>query len=394
MKRLRTLVISLTLIAGSGLALSVTPAEAASPTSVTCGTVITTDTVLSADLLDCPGSGLVIGADDITLDLNGHVLDGDAVEQTECAQGPGQCDVGVSNLSGHRGITVKGGSVSDFSFGVYLDEAADNTLSALTVSASLQAGAELHGLAGGRVEGSTFTRSGLPTDGTGIVMVGSTDLVIEDNDITQNGRLGLAISGSSRNTIRSNHFADNTESAVLLDGAENTVTENTIVGNGAGIAFSGDRNRVSGNVLTDVPWCDYAGCSSAIQLTAGQANTISLNVIHQAPVGIDLESYEGLLESTVVEGNLVDSTRGTGIAVDVSNGDGAVVATTLTRNVVTRAGTSGLEVRSAATTLTANVAIGNTNLGIDAVAGVTDGGSNYAAGNGDANQCSHVRCAG
>ncbi len=45
--------------------------------AITCGTTITTDTTLDVDLVDCPDHGIVIGADDITLDLNGHVIDGD-----------------------------------------------------------------------------------------------------------------------------------------------------------------------------------------------------------------------------------------------------------------------------------------------------------------------------
>jgi large repetitive protein len=40
-----------------------------------CGDVITVDTRLDGDLLDCPDEGLLIGADDITLDLDGHTID-------------------------------------------------------------------------------------------------------------------------------------------------------------------------------------------------------------------------------------------------------------------------------------------------------------------------------
>ncbi len=43
---------------------------------VRCGATITADTTLHHDLLDCPGNGIVIGADHITLDLNGHTVDG------------------------------------------------------------------------------------------------------------------------------------------------------------------------------------------------------------------------------------------------------------------------------------------------------------------------------
>ena len=44
--------------------------------AVSCGATITRDTTLKADLTNCPGDGLVIGADNITLDLNGHTIDG------------------------------------------------------------------------------------------------------------------------------------------------------------------------------------------------------------------------------------------------------------------------------------------------------------------------------
>ena len=44
--------------------------------TVSCGDTITRDTTLRHDLTDCVGNGLVIGADNIKLDLNGHTLDG------------------------------------------------------------------------------------------------------------------------------------------------------------------------------------------------------------------------------------------------------------------------------------------------------------------------------
>ena len=44
---------------------------------VGCGDTITTDTTLDSDLVNCRNNGIVIGADNITLDLNGHTIDGD-----------------------------------------------------------------------------------------------------------------------------------------------------------------------------------------------------------------------------------------------------------------------------------------------------------------------------
>jgi hypothetical protein len=55
----------------------------ASASHVSCGDTITADTTLDSDLVDCPSNGIVIGADDITLDLNGHTIDG-AVRAVSC----------------------------------------------------------------------------------------------------------------------------------------------------------------------------------------------------------------------------------------------------------------------------------------------------------------------
>jgi hypothetical protein len=49
-----------------------------------CGDTITVSTKLVKDLVNCPNNGIVIGADNITLDLNGHVIDGDDTEFTDC----------------------------------------------------------------------------------------------------------------------------------------------------------------------------------------------------------------------------------------------------------------------------------------------------------------------
>ena len=46
---------------------------------VQCGDVITQDTTLDSDLR-CPNNGIVIGADDITLDLRGHTITGPGLD--------------------------------------------------------------------------------------------------------------------------------------------------------------------------------------------------------------------------------------------------------------------------------------------------------------------------
>ena len=77
---------------------------------VGCGDTITTDTTLDSDLVNCPNNGIIIGADNITLDLNGHTIDGDGTPVDPCPEGE-PCDVGVLNLAGHDRLTIVGGTI-------------------------------------------------------------------------------------------------------------------------------------------------------------------------------------------------------------------------------------------------------------------------------------------
>jgi hypothetical protein len=99
---------------------------------VSCGDTITADTTLERDLLDCPTNGIVIGADDITLDLNGHTIGGDGQLVDPCPEGD-FCDAGVF-ADGHDGVHVINGSVRDFATGVAVGSARDVRLAKLSSS--------------------------------------------------------------------------------------------------------------------------------------------------------------------------------------------------------------------------------------------------------------------
>ena len=79
--------------------------------SVTCGQTLTHSIRLANDLTNCAGDGLIVGADGVTVDLNGHAIDGDG---TPGATGP---DVGILD-TGRNGVTIKGGTVREFDRGV------------------------------------------------------------------------------------------------------------------------------------------------------------------------------------------------------------------------------------------------------------------------------------
>ena len=43
------------------------------PAEVSCGEILVQSTVVTNDLLDCPGHGLIVGTGGITIDLDGHL---------------------------------------------------------------------------------------------------------------------------------------------------------------------------------------------------------------------------------------------------------------------------------------------------------------------------------
>src|SRR4051812_10399576 len=102
------------------LALLAVPATAGAQQPA-CGATITTSTTLRADLANCPGDGLVIGRDDLTLDLGRRTVDG---------TGTG---VGI-RLDGRRGVKIVGGTVKEFGIGIGLDGARGNRVSGVTLT--------------------------------------------------------------------------------------------------------------------------------------------------------------------------------------------------------------------------------------------------------------------
>jgi hypothetical protein len=109
-------------------------AYASNADHVSCGETITEDTKLANDLTDCPNNGLVIDADDITLDLNGHTVDGDGLDNLVEDCPDFHCDTGIDNTAHHHGITIQGGAVQEFSSGIWIEGGADHRLHRLSVS--------------------------------------------------------------------------------------------------------------------------------------------------------------------------------------------------------------------------------------------------------------------
>jgi parallel beta-helix repeat protein len=325
---------------------------------VSCGTVITTSTTLHNDLIDCPGDGIVIGAANITLDLNGHTIDGLG------SAAPFGSD-GIDNTGGYDNVVIEDGTVTEFQQGLDLVGTTGNVVRGLSVSRNTSDGFFVDGFAFADSSANRLVGNRVFDNGGGIDLRGSTGNVIRGNASTRNGGPGIGLTFSSQeNWVNDNVLAANAGQGVfLLDLADgNQLTRNLVAGNalsGVAIAGSNGNNVVANRIAQN-------GGDGLDVLSGDFPEPSSDNVL--ARNDLIANSFDGIFVYAEATGTVVLANQAD------ANGD------------------DGIDVRSVATTITRNSANRNTDLGIDAVAGVTDGGGNRAAGNGNPLQCVNVVC--
>ena len=353
---------------------------------VSCGDRITADTTLQQDLVNCPNHGIVIGADGITLELNGHLVDGDGTPAADCNQQKEPCDFGLFN-DGHDRVTVRDGSVREFAVGVLFGtargRARHNRVLGISATRNRFTGLGIFSQVRSLVRNSSGEGS-LDREGSGLALGDSHHVRILNNSFRRNPHAGVVTFDTNRNLIRGNVFSRNGDEGILVEGgARLRLTRNRFVRNGGGITLGpGNRSVVTGNRIV--------GGSDGVRVEKGRGNLVAENiVVDTRHVGITLGIHDPFIggAENVVRGNLVRRSHLDGIVV-ISKDRHSV----LLRNVVTRSGEDGFDVDSSTTTLTGNRARRNGDLGVEAVFGVIDGGGNLASGNGNPLQCLNVTC--
>ena len=398
-RKAHAVLVVLTLALGAALASA--PAFAS---QVHCGEVLTHNTTLDNDLLACPGDGLVIGADGITVNLNGHLLEG-----TGGSNGGnviyGDTEDGVDNTAGHSGVTIENGEIRGFDTGVKLYEADRNRVQGLNSHGNL-AGAILVESVGNRVESSSFRRNSygvylVESDGNNVsgndlglnvfafYTVTSSENVVWNNTAIGNALLGFQVTGqSNRNWIKGNRIEQSPYVGMLVTVSyDNRIEDNLLqdhrhagllLGNAAGSVVR--RNRI---LRVGYPQGSLDPDGTGITVTLrSDGLVLDRNVVAGYPDGIELS---GSSDVTISRNEARGSTRD-GIRV-LDGSPGAVIE----RNLATGNADDGLDVKDGTADVSGNVANQNGDYGIEAVPGV-DGGGNKASGNGNPAQCLNVRC--
>jgi parallel beta-helix repeat protein len=186
-----------------------------------CGATILEDLKLDHDIT-CTGNGLIVGADGIKLNLQGHTIAGSGI------------GTGI-NVTGRRDVSIFGGTIRNFLAGVLVRESIDvvikdNELIANGDGVDLQANAVANTVKGNRFR-DNLTR--------GIMSRSfSSANTIKDNTFTGD-RVGILLFGARNSTVK-----DNTLSFSILAGirinviaGDNLVQENTVTASPIGIDF-------------------------------------------------------------------------------------------------------------------------------------------------------------
>ena len=349
------------------------PAGTAAAATVACGAVLTSDVVLTRDL-HCSGDGLLVGADDLTIDLNGHRIAGSGIGtaiRTDTPAGP------------FGSVTVRNGTIRDFGTGVAL---------------ALWHGTGAH-LSGLTVRGNDTGISGYGSYG-GIEVA---DSVFVDN-------ASYAIQGAgNRVTINRSRFQGNGNGVFTTLSGSQTVSASTFVSNRIGLSASQNGIGLTGSTFRN----NDTGVLAYLSGLDASSNTftggrIGLDVTEElfkvavagnafTGAGVGLRLTGTLTDSPVAEVRQNTFTRNgsSGLLVDVSDPDLArleVSDNTFSRNgFAPGSGEPTAGVRANTGTFTGNTAVGNAGYGIEGY-GILDGGGNHARRNGATPQCLGVTC--
>jgi parallel beta-helix repeat protein len=224
-------------------------------TTVKCAMTVSTSIRLANSLFNCPKEGLFVAAPGLTIDLNGHTIDGNGLDD-----GPTD-EVGITTL-GQRDVTVLNGTISRFETGI-ASSGERATFKSLIVRANTGDGLYIVG-SSTRVLSTTADRNG----SMGI------NLLADSAQITgctanDNSLVGINVIGDDsaigKNTAHGSTFG------VFVFGSRNVITRNRAANSQNGFTIGGSELRVERNVAT-------ANTEHGFVLSSARASTISRNI--------------------------------------------------------------------------------------------------------------------
>lgn len=254
------------LLAAAGAVATSIPAWGA---PLKCGTVVTQDTVLAADLVcDDTSDGIVVDANNVVLDLRGHTISGPGASVTGYA---------AVRVTDRTGVTIRNGTVTGFQAGVVIDGGSGNTATKLVASNNDQ-GISLATGSGHMVSKSTVVDNG--RDGVRVGLVANA--LVTQNSVAGNV-WGITVADWSSDAVVSRNMvtASRNEGIVVFGGSTGTtISQNDVSGSGSfGISTQADtsssfvsQNRSSANAADGLRIKAAAGPATVVEKNTAVGN--------------------------------------------------------------------------------------------------------------------------
>ncbi|NMX21869.1 hypothetical protein C5S30_05445 [ANME-1 cluster archaeon GoMg4] len=176
------------------------------------------DTVIESctfnENLTCPGGGLNIGADGITIDGNGYTLSGTG----------GSGEEGIHN-EGCNDVTIKDLNIVDFCFGIYFTGVNNGSITNNGISYGVGSGIWLHSSLYNEITGNHIYHG---DEGHGILLSDSANNnTVRYNNVTTSNGMGICIEDSNENELYHNYVCFNRRGDIVVTGSMNRGNNNT-----------------------------------------------------------------------------------------------------------------------------------------------------------------------
>ena len=391
------------------------------PAEVSCGEILVESVQATNDLIDCPGHGLIVGKSGITVDLDGHVIDGLGLE------------AGILN-HGFDNVTITNGTISEFDYGVQLNPGTGrNVISSMEVLHNQEGGIALAD-ADQAGNGNTLRGNTITFNKIGIALYsGTKDTDVRENHLAANDAEGVYIEHASANRVERNEIAGGGGGVTMLGGSDNAVVENTMSHNlGPGVIV-GEELLPSNNAVIERNLIEGAGGGGISIIESSDVRVVENVVRDSGGPGVttelakraqiranDVRGNQGGIaveesEDTTIELNNASGGLGTGIEVGVlspgtdilhnianeNGGEGIAVEDSATvqgrgvqllDNQADSNGGDGIALEGVGHVVEKNSARMNGGWGIYAAVGAVNRGGNTAGGNAEPDQCYGVVC--
>jgi hypothetical protein len=165
-----------------------------------CSDTVTASARLTHDLVGCPGDGLVIGAPNVVLDLDGHTISSNP--QSEFVAGV--------RVAGQANANVQGGRIEGFNSNVLLTEAPGARVERMTL-----VGAQFAGVATGGQNGATVRRNEFDDNVIAINTDASSNIHL-DRNLVNEGAFGISLGNGSGFSLTRNRLVKQEFRGILV----------------------------------------------------------------------------------------------------------------------------------------------------------------------------------